>query len=74
MEEYGLRMLENTVLRRTHEPKREAVKRSLRKLHNEKLHNLYSFKNTARVIKSRKIGWAEHGRNKIFTQNFIHKT
>ena len=31
-----------------------------RKLHNEELNDLYSSPNTIRVIKSRKMRWAEH--------------
>jgi hypothetical protein len=29
-------------------------------LHNEELHNLHSSPNISRVIKSRKVRWAEH--------------
>jgi hypothetical protein len=31
-----------------------------RKLHNEKLHNLYSSRSIIRVIKSRRMSWAGH--------------
>jgi hypothetical protein len=31
-----------------------------RKLHNEKLHNLYSLPNIIRIIKSRRMRWAGH--------------
>jgi hypothetical protein len=31
-----------------------------RKLHNEELHNLYSLPNIIRMIKSRRMRWAEH--------------
>jgi hypothetical protein len=31
-----------------------------RKLHNEELHNLYSFPSIIRVIKSRRMRWAGH--------------
>jgi hypothetical protein len=31
-----------------------------RKLHNEKIHNLYSSPSTIKMIKSRKNRWAEH--------------
>jgi hypothetical protein len=48
-------MLENRVLRRIFGPKRDGVKGSWRKLHNEELHNLYSSPNIIRMIKSRKI-------------------
>jgi hypothetical protein len=32
-----------------------------RKLHNEELHNSYSFPNVIRMIKSRKMRWAGQG-------------
>jgi hypothetical protein len=31
-----------------------------RKLHNEELHNLYSFPSLIRMIKSRRVRWAWH--------------
>ena len=31
-----------------------------RKLHNEELNDLYSLPNTVRVVKSRRMRWAEH--------------
>jgi hypothetical protein len=33
---------------------------SWRKLHNDELHGLYSSPNTVRVIKSRRMRWAEY--------------
>jgi len=39
-------------------PKREEVTRDWRKLHNEKLTNLYSLPNIIRKSKSRKMRWA----------------
>jgi hypothetical protein len=45
--------------RRIFGPKREED-RSWRKLHNDKLHSLYSSPNIVRVIKSRRIRWAGH--------------
>jgi hypothetical protein len=36
-------------------PKRDEVTRGWRKLHNEELHNLYSFPSIIRMIKSRRI-------------------
>jgi hypothetical protein len=48
-----------TVLRRIFGPKREE-EGSWRKLHNDKLHNLYSSSNIVRVIKSRRMRWAGH--------------
>jgi hypothetical protein len=41
-EEHRLRVFENRVLRRISEPKRDEVTGDWRKLHNEKLHSLYS--------------------------------
>jgi hypothetical protein len=48
-----------TVLRRIIGPKREEDG-SWRKLHNDKLHDLYSSPNILRVIKSRRMKWAGH--------------
>ena len=53
-----LRAFENRVLRRIFGPKRNKVARDWRKLHNEKLNDLYSSHNI-RVIKSR-MRWAGH--------------
>jgi hypothetical protein len=39
-EEHGLRVFEDWVLRRIFGPKRDRVRRSLRKLHIEELHKL----------------------------------
>jgi len=47
------------VLRRLFEPKRDEVTGELRKLHNEKLNDLYSSTNI-RVNKSRRMRWAGH--------------
>jgi hypothetical protein len=48
-------VFENRVLRRTFGPKRDEMTAGLRKLHNEKLHNLCSSSNIIRMIKSRRI-------------------
>jgi hypothetical protein len=40
-------------------PKREEDG-SWRKLHDDEIHNLYSSPNIVRVIKSRRMRWAEH--------------
>jgi hypothetical protein len=48
-----------TVLTRIFEPRREKDE-SWRKLHNDKLHGLYSSPNFIRVIKSRRMRWAGH--------------
>jgi hypothetical protein len=41
-EEHTFRVFENELLRKIFGPKREKVTGSWRKLHNEKLHNLFS--------------------------------
>jgi hypothetical protein len=53
-EERRLRVLENRVLR-TSGPKRDEVTGEWRNLHSEELHNLYSFPNINRHIKSRRM-------------------
>jgi hypothetical protein len=58
-EEHRLSVFQNKVLRRILGPEREED-RSWRKLHNDKLHNLYSSPNIVRVIKSRRMRWAGH--------------
>jgi hypothetical protein len=56
----ALRVFGNRVLRRIFEPKRDEVTGDWRKLHNEELHNLYSSLTIIRIIKSRRMRWAEH--------------
>jgi hypothetical protein len=58
-EEHRLKVSENTVLRKIFGPKREENE-LWRKLHNDELHSLYSSPNIVRVIKSRRMRWAEH--------------
>ena len=58
-EEHRLRVFENRVLR-IFGPKRDGVTGEWRKLHNEKLNDLYSSPNIVRVIKSRRMRWAGH--------------
>jgi hypothetical protein len=53
-----LKVFENGVLRRIFEPKRHEIIVGWRKLHNEKLYNLYSSPNIIRIIKSRRMRWA----------------
>jgi len=53
-------MLENRVLRIIFGPKSEDTTAGCRELHNEELHDLYSSPNVIRVIKSRRMRWAEH--------------
>jgi hypothetical protein len=59
-EKHKLWVFENRVLRRIFGPKRDGVMGCWRKLHNEELHNLYSSPNIIRIIKSRRMRWAEH--------------
>jgi hypothetical protein len=53
-------VFKNRVLRRIFGQKRDDVIRGSRKLHNEKLHNLYSSPSIIRMIKSRRMRWAGH--------------
>jgi hypothetical protein len=50
-----MRVFENRVLRRIFGLKKDEVTRGLRKLHNKKLHNLYSSPSIIRNIKSWKM-------------------
>jgi hypothetical protein len=53
-------VFENNVLRRIFEPKRGEVIGGWKKLHNEELHNLYSWPSIIRMIKPRRMRWAGH--------------
>jgi hypothetical protein len=59
-EEYRLRVFENRVLRRIFGPKKDEVTAGRRKLHNEKLRDLYSSPSIIRMIKARRRRWAKH--------------
>ena len=59
-EEHRLRVFENRVLRRIFGPRRDEVTGEWRKQRNEKLNDLYYSSNIVRVIKSRRMRWAEH--------------
>jgi len=59
-EERRLRVFENKVLRKVFGPKRDEVTDEWRKLHNEKLRDLYSLPNIVRVVKSRRMRWMGH--------------
>jgi hypothetical protein len=51
---------EKKVLRRIFGHRREEVAGDSRRLHNEKLHNVYTSPNIIRVINSRRVKWMEH--------------
>jgi hypothetical protein len=53
-------MSEDRDLRRIFEPNKGGITGGWRKLHNVKVHNLYSSPNIIRVNKSMSMIWAEH--------------
>jgi hypothetical protein len=57
---YRLRMLENRVLKRIFEPKRDEILRVKGKVHDEELHNMFSSRNILRMITSRRMRWEVH--------------
>jgi hypothetical protein len=59
-EDHRLRVFENRVLRRIFGPKGDEVMGEWRKLHNEELHNLHSYPDITRQVKSRRMRWAGH--------------
>jgi hypothetical protein len=59
-EKRRLRVFENRVLSRIFGPKRDEVTGEWRKLHNEELHDLYSFTQYCAGDKSRRMRWAGH--------------
>jgi uncharacterized membrane protein len=58
---HRLRVFENRVLRRIFGPKRDEATISWRKVHNEELHNLYSWRSIIRMAKSRRMRWGRRG-------------
>jgi hypothetical protein len=56
-EERRLGVFENRMLRRVFGPKRDEVTGEWRKLHNEKLNDMYSSPSILWVIKSRRMRW-----------------
>jgi hypothetical protein len=52
-------VFENRVLKKTFGPKKGEVTRGWRKLHNEEFRDLYSSPGIIRMIKSRRMRWAE---------------
>jgi len=59
-EERKLRVFENKVFRRIFGPRRDKVTGDWRRLHNEKLNDLYTSPNIVRVIKLRRMRLAGH--------------
>jgi hypothetical protein len=59
-EEHRLTVFENRVLRRIFGPKADEVTGEWRKLHNKDLRDLYSSPSIIRIIKSRRMRWADH--------------
>jgi len=59
-EERKLSVFENMVLRRIFGPRRDEVTGEWRRLHNEKLNDLYSSPTIVRMIKSRRMRWVGH--------------
>ena len=57
---HRLRVFQNRVLREIFGPERDEVTGKWIKLHSEELNDLYCALNIARVIKSRRMGWARH--------------
>jgi len=53
-------VFENRLLRTVFGPKRNDVTGEWRKLHNGEISCLYPFPNIVRVVKSRRMRWAEH--------------
>jgi hypothetical protein len=58
--ELRLRVFEKRVYRRIFRPNRDEVTWEWRKLHKEKLNDLFSSPNIVWVIKSRRMRWARH--------------
>ena len=59
-EEHRLRLFENKILRKIFGAKKDEIIGEWRKLENAELHALYSWPNTIRNLKSRRLRWAGH--------------
>jgi len=59
-DEHKLRVFENKVLRKIYVPKRDEMTGEWRRLHKEKLHGLYDSPDVVRIMKSRRLRWADH--------------
>jgi hypothetical protein len=70
-EEHSLRVFEIRVLRGIFGPKRDEVTGEWRRLHSEKLYDLYS-PNILQVIKSRRMRWAGHVARMVERRDEVH--
>ena len=72
-----MRVFENSMLRRIFGPKRDEVTGEWRKLHTEELNDLLFSPNIVRVIKWRRMRWAEHvacmGENRVVYRALVGK-
>jgi hypothetical protein len=59
-EEHRLRVFQNRVLRRIFGSKRDEVTGEWRQFRNEELRDLYSSPSIIRIIKSKRMRWADH--------------
>jgi hypothetical protein len=59
-EEHRQEMFDDRVLRRIFGPKRHDVTGEWRKVHNKELQDLYSSPSIIRIIKARRMRWADH--------------
>jgi hypothetical protein len=57
---YRIIRTKNRVLRTIFGAKKDGVTGEWRKMHNEELHDWHSFPTILRMIKSRRMRWAEH--------------
>jgi hypothetical protein len=64
-QEHRLRVFEDRFLRKIFGRKRDVETEEWRKLHSEEHHNLCSFPNITRQIKSRNMMWARHVARKV---------
>jgi hypothetical protein len=76
-EERRVRVFKNRVLGTIFGPTREGVTVEWRKLHNEKLHDLYSSPNNVRLVKSRRMWWERHvvcmGKSRVVCRVLVRK-
>jgi hypothetical protein len=71
-------VFEKRVLRRIFGPKRDEVTGGWRKLHNEDFCDLYSSPSIIRMMKSRRMRWAQRvavkGRRRMYMGSFVGKS